>query len=465
MATYYVGPGGNDANDGLSWANRFLTLNGAEDEPVAADDTVYVGPGVYRETLNLDVSGGAVTPITYIGDVTGEHTDGIGGVVRVTGSNNDQTRVRAACVLFGWPGKNYRIFRGFRFDMASNLAIDISGQATGWIFEDCVFTDNAIAGIGTAGDNQADGIVRRCLFIGSGQFGISFWDDDTIQDAEHLVENCIFTGFGHWQSSISITREDACTIRNCLFIGAYRAIQVTVALVTGTIVNNCAFSNCQYGLVGQAVGDIIENFNSFFNNGTDRTNTNTGAQSNIFPMLIDLPVLHSGTGQISGYELPWWFGELSEWSPIRAITGTNEPGEDLRGLIRPATAAKNSWGAIQFMDMERDTGTVRTGAASMVLLDAGINQMFVPITAVPTTIEVYVHREADYAGNNPQLIVKQPGQADDVTTDAAAASQWNLLTTTLTPAADPPYVIIELVSRNTAAAGAYSTFFDDLDVT
>ena len=46
---YYVGPGGNDGNNGTSWALRKLTLNGAEDIPVVPGDVVWVGPGVYRE--------------------------------------------------------------------------------------------------------------------------------------------------------------------------------------------------------------------------------------------------------------------------------------------------------------------------------------------------------------------------------------------------------------------------------
>ena len=75
MTTLYVGPGGNDANNGLSWANRRLTLNGVEDKPVAAGDTVYVGPGVYRETLTVDVAGSSGNPITYIGDVPLNATD------------------------------------------------------------------------------------------------------------------------------------------------------------------------------------------------------------------------------------------------------------------------------------------------------------------------------------------------------------------------------------------------------
>ena len=44
MTTRYIGPGGNNANDGLSWANRKLTLAGVE-STVAAGDTVYVGRG------------------------------------------------------------------------------------------------------------------------------------------------------------------------------------------------------------------------------------------------------------------------------------------------------------------------------------------------------------------------------------------------------------------------------------
>ena len=63
MTTRYVGKGGDDANSGLTWALRKLTLNGAEDTPVVAGDTVYVGAGTYRELLTYDVSGGAGTPI------------------------------------------------------------------------------------------------------------------------------------------------------------------------------------------------------------------------------------------------------------------------------------------------------------------------------------------------------------------------------------------------------------------
>ena len=99
----------------------------------------------------------------------------------------------------------------------------------------------------------------------------------------------------------------------------------------------------------------------------------------------------------------------------------------------------------------------------MVLHDAGRHQIWVPVEASSTTIRVYVRREANYAGNLPQMIIKQPGVADRITTDVGLVNAWNLLTDTFVPQAIPPYVVVELVSRNTNGA-ADEVFFDDLDV-
>ena len=137
MSIYFVGIGGNDGNDGLTWANRFLTVNAAEDEPVVADDTVIVGHGVYREELTLDVNGASGQPITYIGDVSGELTDGVGGIVRITGSDDDQSSTRGRCINAA--AKTYRTFRGFVFDMVTVSLLQASGGCNGWIIEDCPY--------------------------------------------------------------------------------------------------------------------------------------------------------------------------------------------------------------------------------------------------------------------------------------------------------------------------------------
>jgi hypothetical protein len=288
-----------------------------------------------------------------------------------------------------------------------------------------------------------------------------------IDNSGHVCENCLFGCAA--TSAFKVGNYGDVVLRNSIFLGAGNFdIEVSPVPAAGhpLVVNNCILLCAENAAMRSiAAGGITEDFNTFYANIVDRTNVNVGADSETHPPLLLPPILHSGVSQTSGFKFPWWFGSLSEWSPIRAITGSNEPTEDLHGITRPVTASKNSWGPLQFPDMERETGTTRgASTASLCLHDAGRHQIWVPVANESTTISVYVYREANYAGNLPQMLVKQPGQADDITTDVGAAGTWNLLTTTLTPAADPSYIVVELISRNTAAALAYETFFDDLVV-
>lgn len=110
MTTYYVdGTSGNDGNAGTSVGAAKATLNGAEDIPLVAGDTVHVRAGTYRELLTVDVSGSAGNPISYIGDYSGS-IFASGGVVRVTGSADDVAETRSSCVTA--TSKNYRTFLG-----------------------------------------------------------------------------------------------------------------------------------------------------------------------------------------------------------------------------------------------------------------------------------------------------------------------------------------------------------------
>lgn len=458
LTNRYVGPGGNDGNSGLTWALRKLTLNGVEDTPVVAGDTVYVGPGVYRETLTCDTSGGAGTEITYIGDMTGEKTDGVGGVVRITGSDNDRTRVRNNVIEGGW--QDYRIFRRFSIDLGALWGINLY-ESSNWVVEDCFIQHCASAGIYGQTAGCTNNIIRRCVILFNMWRGVQFDDSAPRDNTANLIENCIIGS--HQTACADSNYFGGVTVRNCLLFSAFRGVECSNLAVGQTVtVNNCLIFHCGVGVLSDVLGNLVEDFNAFHNNQADRTNVNVGGNSQVYAPLFLSPILNAGATQVSGFKFPWWFGELSEWSQVRAITGTNEPIVDLRGMTRPATAAKNSWGPLQFQDFERETGTVRTGSVSAVLNDAGVHQTILPVTGVSITVNVYVYREANYAGTNPRLIIKQPGQTDDVTTDAAAAGQWNLLTTTLTPAASPPYVVIELQSLNTAAAGSYAVFWDDL---
>ena len=91
--------------------------------------------------------------------------------------------------------------------------------------------------------------------------------------------------------------------------------------------------------------------------------------------------------------------------------------------------------------------------------------MRVPVTNTSTTFALRVYREADYAGDLPQMIVRQAGQSDNTDTDTGDAGEWNELSVTCTPAASPSWVDIFVVSRNTATSGNYDVFFDAVTVT
>lgn len=469
MATYYIDPtNGNDADDGLSWANAFLTLNGAEDEPVAAGDLVWVGPGVYRELLTVDISGAGGSEIVYVGDVTGEHTDGVGGIVRVTGSDNDQTSARNNIVVAN--DKDYRIFRGFWFDMATQEATDATGGCHHWTVEDCAFSCNATHVIYCDGAGQSDWNILRCVFLSGvvDRYDILFQDDAGAANAGHLVQNCVHIGFGRAIGSIEV---GGLTVRNTFFRAKQYGVRIATALPGGytvVTVENCILANCTVALRSVNLGELVENFNTLFQNTTARTNVAVGGNSETYPPLILPPLLHSGASQVSGFQFPWWFGELSEWSPVRAITGNNEPSVDLYGIARPATASKNSWGAVQFHDMEIETGTVQAGTYSRALHDAGsVLVRRVPVTGAEITVTLYMRFEADYEpdpASLPWMVIKQPGQADRTTVMTVAANNWEQLTDTFTPASPPGFIEVWAESRNTAGAGAYEVFWDTMDV-
>ena len=604
MTTYIVGPTGAGIEDGSDWDNRLAGLNAGEDVPVVPGDIVKAGPGVYREQLTSDVSGGntystgtagvtngsdqvigngtawvanvaadyyfhvryydngadgvangtatftaaggnfhanligvpiqinargayvvgavaaansltlldpnglgwpgagggltysimsgeghheiesvddnttitlkqpwqgkthtglsylTFNAITYIADVTGENTDDVGGVVRITGSDNDTSATRSTCISCD---DDYRVFRGFSVDVVTSDCILLDGSLH-IILEDIIGTSaNKIIKIQ---DTSQSITMRRCKFLAALQ-PVLITHGVTVDDSGHVIENCLYLAAG--AQAARIDRVGGVQIRNAMVLGGNEGIRIVQALATGQTIaiNNSVFNSINTALRATALGEITEDYNAFHRNGADRNTVATGANSNTFPPLLNTPILFAGTDQLSGYKFPWLFGELSEWSQIAAIAGVDERNTDLFGIRRPNhTAAKNSWGPVQFHDNERETTTTRgASAASIIFHDAGVHHIWVPVENTEITISVWVYREANYAGTLPRMTIKQPGQADDVTTDAAAAAQWNELTTTLTPAADPPYVVVEMQSLNTAAAGNFDIFWDDLTVT
>src|SRR5690242_4908865 len=85
MATYYVRKTGSDAAAGTSPATAWATIGKALGASgIASGDTVYVGPGVYREQITVAMTSATVETLV-IADVDGSQTGDAPGEVRWTG--------------------------------------------------------------------------------------------------------------------------------------------------------------------------------------------------------------------------------------------------------------------------------------------------------------------------------------------------------------------------------------------
>ncbi len=212
----------------------------------------------------MDVSGTSGNIITYIGDVTGENTDSIGGLVRITGSNDDLEPTRSRGV--DCPGdRNFRTWRGFKFDLITADGIELEG--TDCIVEDCIFFNLGPSGDGvrTSGTSTLNHIIRRCIFLGY-ENGINFDSSTIITDTNLLIENCLF--LPGLADSIRIDNTGDVLVKNCTFIGGGDdGVDVVVSAGTGagefTTVNDCVFSYFDGAVLEAATsGDIISNYNN-----------------------------------------------------------------------------------------------------------------------------------------------------------------------------------------------------------
>lgn len=345
--TYYVGVGGDNGQDGTTWAKRKLTLNGVEDIPVVAGDTVYVGAGTYRELLTVDVSGSAEAgAISYIGDYDGSHTDGVGGVVRITGSDNDLTGARASCIT--GTTKHYRTFQGFVFDISTSNLVSIT-TSTNWTIDKCYFGPygGVSAGVYSAGAGQAGHTISNCVFMGCGgntSRGVYFYHSSQVTTAAHVVSNCVVHMTGHNNNACIATEYvEGLTVKNCTLAHSgygVRALNVSASTVA---VNNCVITGHSVaGLAAGTLGFLVEDYNAIYACAAARSNVGDGAHSNAYPMLLDTRWFYELVG--GGSVLSPF--DMASYCQLVNVAGTSPTSTDMRGTS--VQGAQREWGALEY---------------------------------------------------------------------------------------------------------------------
>lgn len=357
MATRYVdGISGNNSWDGSSpvfvsgTTGPKATLNGTEDIPVAAGDLVHVRPATYRETLTVDVSGSSGNPIEYRGDYAGLIWPNPGrNVARITGSDNDQSTTRTNCITA--TSKDYRIFKGFVLDGSTGRIITAT-TCSNWIIDSCYFTPgtNILCDfIGTGTQNT----IQNCFLLGYANAGLlQFTHSSTVSSAGHLVQNCIFLG---GTAGVQSVRVGGFTVKNSIFIRPSAGVVVSTALAGGqTItVNDCIIFGCGTGLNATAVGEITEDYNNLYACGTNRTNTNAGANSNTYLFVLDARWFFEQAVLNRRVLTPF---DLASYSQLINVAGTSPSSTDLRGNSQ--IGSQREWGALEY-DVRVNPGIVR----------------------------------------------------------------------------------------------------------
>jgi hypothetical protein len=352
VATYYVdGTNGNDAYDGTSptfvsgSTGPKKTLTAMEAKPVAAGDLVHVRPGTYRETLTCGVSGTVGNAIEYRGDYAGVIWAG-GGVVRVTGSNNDLTATRANNITA--TSKNYRTFTGFCLDTVTSKCV-LASSVTDWTIQKCFVVPGLANGWGIQfdGATQARYLVTQCcLFLDLTGIGVYASHSVTVNDAAHILSNCVaFLARDAYLAGFQ--RVGGGSVKNCTTFGGGGGVSIFGALAAGqTItVNNCLLDGGNVALQATATGEITEDYNNIFAFNTARSNTAVGTHSTAYATLFDprwafqLMYATAANQVVSPFD-------LASYSQLINLAGTSPTTTDLRGTS--VIGGTREWGALEY---------------------------------------------------------------------------------------------------------------------
>jgi hypothetical protein len=274
--------------------------------------------------------------INYVGDYLGTNTDGVGGLVRISGAAaNEQTASRSNCIVAAT--KSYMKFSGFLLDCPSSQAIQLNTGCTHVWFDKCFISNLS----GTASTVQfqdasmSNLTVSNCVILLSQSNGINLTHSSAINDSAIVIQSCIVltSGVGPGLNSIRI---GGVTVSNCLFWGLRQGVNIQTAITAGQClaVFNSTFCGCNTALLATATSEIMEDYNRFSSNATNRSNVGTGAHSLSYLYNPDsrwfFQMAYLGAGPNSATQVISPF-DLASFDAIIDSAGLYPPAKDIRG--------------------------------------------------------------------------------------------------------------------------------------
>jgi hypothetical protein len=270
MATYYVRPGGNNGNagTGISTGEAWATISYAlgASSPVTSGDTVYIAPGIYRQTAIITLSKSLSSTLTVAGDTTGVIFGVASGEVRMT-TYPSESAFSTQTQLLNVTANNVT-FNNITFELGGNSdAYVVNSRGRNHTFFKCVFIHGLPSNSGSSG----------------GLFGTSQNGTTT----NRLINSCIFVANRGVILQVTSGGFSGTTIRDSLFLTSnYGFYQTTGASQSGTdtslFTNNTVLGACTGAAIrtddGAASGLTVQN-NLFIANFSASTCLQTGGAS------------------------------------------------------------------------------------------------------------------------------------------------------------------------------------------
>jgi len=318
MAIYYVRQTGNDANSGLSPALAWRTLNKALGAAGIADttvaNTVYIGAGVYRETVTVGMTN-ATAEQSFIGDVDGSKTGDAGEIQMTSYIINDRS-LPSTTIVMDLSGRDFLTFKNIIFISmvtSSSNGVIAANTSTDIKFLKCCFfgTANTVSGginITVNFGVSANWLIDSCIFIisssSSNRPAINValtTGNGNDYNANIRIKNCLHIGGCFVAvSSIGSSNQEGggVIIENCNIMGMSTATFPIISTVTNRVggsnfkypvqVFNCYIFGGSTGVNASELGNIIENHN-IIHTITPRSNVligqNTISNTSMSPLL------------------------------------------------------------------------------------------------------------------------------------------------------------------------------------